>query len=366
MIFLIFLFLSSMSIASAAAFFSIYGLAYTFQSTFWSVVIMGITLEAGKLVAASYLYRYWNRTHALLKTYLILGIVTLMFITSTGIFGYLSAGYQSGSVPLEQGRQQIQLLDQQLAQAVARKQQIDAQIANLPPNYVNGRLRLMKGYQADQDRLTAQINDLNKQVLDLKQKQIEVTAHTGPIIYIAEALGISTTNASTYIIFLIMFAFDPMALALTLALNNAIKIRQESKVRDSETAERFEHAVEQLPAVTQPEPVVKEPEEFNLPTSPAVQHKLESPVELSLVPVEPAPVEPAPVEPAPAKANRIRPYSKISQQSLNADQLASLLEYRRELVQLPKRNADQTWELQAIDAKLREMGFGAYITGVVS
>ena len=99
MAFIIILIFATTAIATAAAFFSVYGLAFTFSGTFWSVVVMGASLELGKLVAASYLYRYWEKTNKILKWYLISGIAALMVLTSTGIFGYLSAGYQTDALP---------------------------------------------------------------------------------------------------------------------------------------------------------------------------------------------------------------------------------------------------------------------------
>ena len=132
MIFIALLILTTTFIAGAAAFFSVYGLAATFSGTFWSVVLMGSSLEAGKLIAASYLYRYWNKTNIWLKTYLMAGVATLMLLTSTGIFGYLSSGYQQDVLPLKQAEQQVQALEAEKVRLIQRKMQIDDQIASLP------------------------------------------------------------------------------------------------------------------------------------------------------------------------------------------------------------------------------------------
>ena len=99
--------LAAFSIAGSAAFFSVTGLASTFHGTYWSVITMGGSLEFGKLVATSYLYKFWTKTHFILKTILLTLILTLMLITSVGIFGYLSASYQSDSIPLKQIEQKI-------------------------------------------------------------------------------------------------------------------------------------------------------------------------------------------------------------------------------------------------------------------
>lgn len=132
MIFLILLILTTAAIAGSAAFFSVYGLAYTFSGTFWSVVVMGGSLEAGKLMAASYLYRFWNNTHLLLRWYLMAGVIALMLLTSAGIFGYLSSGYQADVLPLKEMNEQVRLLEDERQRAIDRKAQIDQQLMKGP------------------------------------------------------------------------------------------------------------------------------------------------------------------------------------------------------------------------------------------
>ena len=151
--FIILLVLSTLSIAGSAAFFSIYGLAQIFTGSFWPVVIMASSLEAGKLISASYVYRYWNKISILMRSYLIAAVLILMVITSAGIFGFLSAAYQQDILPLEQNKQQVVLLLHEKdeiqnlkSERLERRKQIDNDIASLPNNYVKGRQRLMKSY----------------------------------------------------------------------------------------------------------------------------------------------------------------------------------------------------------------------------
>lgn len=237
MIFIALLVLTTTAIAGAAAFFSVYGLAATFSGTFWSVVMMGASLEAGKLIAASYLYRYWNKTNRWLKTYLMAGVATLMVLTSTGIFGYLSSGYQQDVLPLKQAEEQVKVLEGEKDRLIARKTQIDEQIANLPQNSVKGRVQLIKGFKDEQASVTNRIAALDQEILANKTKLIQTQAHIGPITYIASAFGLDTDNATKYLIYLIIFAFDPMAVALTLAVNIAVRLRKE----ELEEAERQSH-----------------------------------------------------------------------------------------------------------------------------
>lgn len=250
MLFIAILIIAATAIAGSAAFFSVYGLAFTFSGTFWSVVVMGASLELGKLVAASYLYRYWTQTHLALKVYLMTGVLALMVLTSTGIFGYLSTGYQADVLPLKQAQEQVKILEEEKVRLLDRKKQIDTQIAQLPTNSVKGRTQLMKGFKDEQVSVTNRLTELDKESLAFKQKLIQTEAHIGPITYIATAFGLDSDNATKYLIYLIIFAFDPMAVALTLAVNIAQRLRKEEiekekqdalqAAREAEEAEREE------------------------------------------------------------------------------------------------------------------------------
>lgn len=219
MMFFILLVASALTLAISAAFFSVYGLTLLFNSISTYVLVMGSALEFSKLMATSYLYRFWNKTQIWLKLYLIIGIFTLMVLTSMGIFGLLSMGYQSDSVPLKQIQQQVDMLNDEKTRLVYRKQQIDDQIAALPSNYSKSRISVMKEFQTEQQSITSRIEVLQSQESELRSKLIQTESHVGPIIYIANVLGLNPDNATKYMIYLIIFVFDPMAVALTLAVN---------------------------------------------------------------------------------------------------------------------------------------------------
>ena len=93
--------LSALLIAGSAAFFSVFGLSKLFAGATMSVIIMASSLEFGKLVGASFLYRYWNSIANWLKVYMTVGVITLVGITSAGIFGFLSNAYQGATIEFE-------------------------------------------------------------------------------------------------------------------------------------------------------------------------------------------------------------------------------------------------------------------------
>ncbi len=255
--FIIILILTTIGIAGTAAFFSIYGLAAIFSGIFWPVVLMGTSLEVGKLVAASYVYRYRDSISTIMKAYLISAILILMLITSAGIFGFLSMGYQQDTLSLKQQEQQISLLleeQQELKnfkkERLTRRKQIDADIAALPNNYITGRQRLMKSYGPELEQLrkdiesyTAKINERTLKISELKQQKLVSEVHSGPIIFIAKAFSAKTDDATKWMIILIIFAFDPLAVALTLGVNHAIQQRKKQLGHVEPGLEIIEHII---------------------------------------------------------------------------------------------------------------------------
>jgi len=239
MFFILLLSLVTASIAGAAAFFSIYGLAQIFSGTFWAVVFMGSSLEAGKLVAASFLYRYWNKITTVLKIYLTVAVVVLMLITSMGIFGFLSASYQQDSLPLKEMQVKIDGLKQEQQQLTSRKTAIDtarqsavtAAVNNQSTRsrVVNSKERLAKTYDGEIKDINKRLPILTKEIQELDQKVLTTQLHTGPITYIAKALGRDIDDATKWVIFMLIVAFDPLAVALTIGVNIVINIVKSDK-----------------------------------------------------------------------------------------------------------------------------------------
>jgi hypothetical protein len=394
MFFISLLSLAATFIAGAAAFFSVYGLAATFKGVFWSVVLMGSSLEVGKLVAASYLYRYWTVTNIWLKSYLMAGILTLMILTSTGIFGYLSSGYQTDVLPLKQVEEQVKMMDGEKTRLLDRKIQIDTQISQLPTTSTRDRIKLMRGFKQEQKDVTKRISELDTIILEQKTKLIQTQAHVGPITYIASAMGLDTDNATKYLIYIIIFAFDPMAVALTLAVNIAVRIRREEQEALA--------AIPVLPALSSPAPipepqvadpvtiVIEDPQEIVTAPEPEVvidldevnaklvdaiepmeylfeEPVVEEPVVEEPVVEEPIVEEPVVEEPVVAPVHRrVRPYGAINGGLTSQPKIDELLQHHKWLKE--KQNSgeplsqDDRWELSAIEEILRKQDLGLYLS----
>lgn len=412
--FIVLLMAAATAIAGAAAYFSVYGLAYTFSGVFWSVVVMGASLEAGKLVAASYLYRYWDRTGWILKTYLISGVIALMVLTSTGIFGYLSTGYQQDVLPLKQKQQQVQLLEAEKSRALNRKQQIDeiiagnsstaasagtgANAARILRETNRGRDQVSRQFREEQKEVTQRVAQLDKELLALKQDLVQAEAHIGPIMFVAQAFNMGADDATKWLIFLIIFAFDPMAVALTLAVNIALRLHKE----DLEKAKQQPEVVPvplpepepEDPPKPEPEVVVAEepndaaePEHHAFPVldpihenvqddqlvvmdieeqapdviesvADVVQDPVDQPVDLPEI------IEPEVVSPPPAHTNLSHRFAGFLRDPsmTKINELVSHLRYLKERQLQGFQLTDvETWELQTIEDILRKHGYDKYM-----
>ncbi len=274
--FLVLLFLSALSIAGSAAFFSVYGLARVFSGAFWPVVIMASSLEGGKLISASFLYRHWKTTSLLMKSYLITAILMLMLITSMGIFGFLSSAFQDNILPYQVQNQKIQLLENEKTEAenlkaerLTRQEEINKQIANLPDNSINGRRRLMAANKDELDQIRKDItqytNDIRQHTTEIsaiKGQVMQETAHVGPIIFIADALGLPINNATKWLIFMIIVAFDPLAVMLTIGFNMALREYQSRTKTEPEPKVILPRFPEYVPKPSPPQPSAPKQPEF--------------------------------------------------------------------------------------------------------
>jgi hypothetical protein len=221
MIFAVLLAIVAAAVAAAAAYFSVYGLALLFSGIAVPVIIMGISLEAGKLMAASFLYRFWNSTSKFLKAYLMFAILILMFITSMGIFGFLTGAYQKQNLPLETTEIQLQLKQEELDTLLERKAAIDKQISDMPATYVSAKQRLIASFADEIETLNERIPQLQTEILEQKGQSIETEAKIGPILFVAETLGVDKSLTIFFFVLVIVLVFDPLAVALTIAANIA-------------------------------------------------------------------------------------------------------------------------------------------------
>ena len=238
-------FISAISISVIAAGYSIIGLATLFAGATTAIIAMGGALEVGKLVAASWLYNNWRSdVPRLLKAYLFIAIIVLVFITSMGIFGFLSKAHLDQVKPTSSNNIKIELIDNQIIsqeKIIERSQNtltlLDKALeVYIDKEYVTRGLKERKKQKPERDALTLAINEASDKITELSDKrgslkleQDKIEAEVGPIKYIAELIYGDDAkdyfdHAVRIVILILIFVFDPLAVLLLIAAN--ISLRQ--------------------------------------------------------------------------------------------------------------------------------------------
>ena len=217
---------TAIGISFVAAYYSIIGLTAIFAGAFWPVVIMGSFLELAKLVTASWLYRNWTTVPKLIKYYLTTSVVVLMFITSMGIFGFLSKAHIeqttiSSELQIDQENRRIKNAQRALDSLNAIVEQSNAKDAN----FIRTKQKKERdGLNGEIDQASKTIQQLNEKLVPLKKENAKIIAEVGPIKYIADLIyGEGAQQhleaAVRWVIIILVLVFDPLAVLLLVAAN---------------------------------------------------------------------------------------------------------------------------------------------------
>ena len=241
------LFLSAFSISAVAGFYSIAGLVAIFSSQAIASIIMGASLEVGKLVSASWLYRNWKTAPKALVSYFTAAVIILSLITSMGIFGYLSKAHLDQNIISGGVISEVQIIEDKIKSEkdnieTARKAlaQMDASVdqtlaRSSDEKGADKAAALRRSQQKERTQLLNSISESQKNIAKLNEEKAPITAdlrkveaEVGPIKYVAEMIyGESTPDlidkAVRWVIILIIFVFDPLAILLLIAANMEMK-----------------------------------------------------------------------------------------------------------------------------------------------
>jgi hypothetical protein len=218
--FFILLMLVTAGLVVTAAFFSVVGIASMFAYNYVPALIMGITLESGKIAVAVYLYRYWRMVSPVFKSILIMFLVVLMFITSVGVFGYLSQGYQKTSEDFKILSLELKNLEDEFQIKKTREDEINKQIEQLPGEV--GKIRLAREFGDEMAEIRDRVNVIEPRIQELRVKRVAFESHLGPISYVARMTNIAQDTVVLYAILMLVFVADPLAVTLTVACNMAL------------------------------------------------------------------------------------------------------------------------------------------------
>ena len=243
---------TALAISAVAAFYSIVGLMAIFSASALSIAIMGAVLEIGKLITASWLYQNWKTIPKLLKYYLTSAVVVLMFITSMGIFGYLSKSHIDAGTNTSQLQIKLERLNNYIKSEQKTIDRAERQLENLDKaleryvelGAVSKGLDRRLEQEEERDILTSMVNKSQlkideyldeKSEYDLEIKNFEV--EVGPLKYISALIyGDDALNfldsAVRIVILILVFVFDPLAVLLVVAANISINDYNNRKRRE--------------------------------------------------------------------------------------------------------------------------------------
>ena len=249
---------SALSVSASAAFYSVFGLSHLFAGASTEVIIMAGALEFAKLVVASLLYQYWNVINKWLRTYLMLAVFILMVITSGGIYGFLSGAFEETNTQSKFLEKQVEIQTAKQNVFVEKKEDLTLEKVQLNQTIADLRISLSNPTQVsyysedagqvittsstsarralqkelnktiiERDTISQQINAATDSigVYDVKilEQQIgnESARELGPLKYMAELTGKPMEQIVNWFMLLIIFVFDPLAIAMVIAANMA-------------------------------------------------------------------------------------------------------------------------------------------------
>jgi hypothetical protein len=257
--FILLLSLAAFLVAGSTAYFSTLGIASLFSGKYWQVLTMAGCLEFGKLVATSYLYRYWNKTPLFLKAYLLPAVLTLMIVTSMGVFGYLTSAYQVNASKNDIIENKIVLIQQQKQTLDKEIESIDGRIVTLNQSRLSQEKRLtdnkvtsstriyndIKNSQEEIKNLNGRLQELQKIKFDKDNEIIQLNSEAskandiGTFKFVAQAFDKPVNDIVKIFVLILVCVLDPLAVSLVLALNVATKgnvLKEDNKdKKDNET-----------------------------------------------------------------------------------------------------------------------------------
>ena len=264
MIFATIILFTAVLLSAVAAWYSIAGLTAIFSAAVIPVIIMGATMELGKVVATVWLHNNWKRINWAFKSYLVPAILFLMVLTSMGIFGFLSKAHSDQGLVSGDAMSKVAIYDEKIAtekdniaQAKKAIEQMNSQVDQMLGRSDNETgaqraVNIRKGQAKERASLQAEITKSQKIIQQLQEERApiaaefrKVEAEVGPIKYIAALIYGDNPDANVleravrWVIILIVVVFDPLALCLILAGNKQIEWTRADKI-----AKRKEDIVE--------------------------------------------------------------------------------------------------------------------------
>ena len=250
--------LSALAVSGSAAFYSVFGLSKLFAGASTEVIIMAGSLELAKLVVASLLYQYWDAIGKFLRVYLSIAVFVLMVITSGGIYGFLSGAYQETATQSEFLDKSLAVLEMKQNRFEENKQDLSIEKTNINSTISDLRKSLssptsvsyydaaadqvitttsssarralqaeLKSTISDRDNINLKLEAVQDSIMRLDTDLLDLEINNeeqrelGPLKYLAETTDRQMGEIVNWFLLLIIFVFDPLAIALVVAANFA-------------------------------------------------------------------------------------------------------------------------------------------------
>jgi hypothetical protein len=264
-------FITGISLSAVAGFYSIVGLTAIFSGAFWPIIILGTVLEIAKLVSVSWLHYNWKIASRAVRSYLIFAILILMFITSMGIFGFLSKAHIEQQLKIDTGivteipklDLQIKIKTDQITDLKLQIDQIDKAVAAINDKGKTSRdaqlsLDAAKREKSKRDELTRKIADIQKEVTEIKTQKLsletevkKIEVEVGPIKYVAELLFDSNDTkildkTVRIVIIILISVIDPLAIFLLIAFNLSV-IEKSNELSEMEFIDMSQYRLKKKP-----------------------------------------------------------------------------------------------------------------------
>ena len=272
-----FLLFCALGLSATAGYYSVIGLSVVFTGVAIPVIIMGSFLEISKIAIATYLHDKWNETYGMLKIYMTIALVTLSIITSLGIYGLLSTGFQGNIAKLEISGKQIKnvevkkvrfneikdelnkektILDgdiTKLREGLSNNtttQTVDRRTGQLVTKANNANRKTFETQlnitQKRRDEISKKIDGINDSITNLDVEILNMESQEmsgselGTIKYLSELLGWDVKKTANLFILILIFVFDPLAITLVIATNQAFKSSKKDEEQPVNQINNFE------------------------------------------------------------------------------------------------------------------------------
>lgn len=254
MIFGLIILSTALTLSGVAAYYSIAGLVAIFSAAPIPIMIMGGSLEIGKIVSTVFLHNNWKRLELAYKAYLIPAVMILMLLTSLGIFGLLSKAHLDQSIVSGDSMSKVAIYDEKIKtekdnidsakKAIGQmNSQVDQMMSRTDSDKGAERAVIIRKQQAKERKsLQDDITKSQKNIIQLQEERAplaaenrKIEAEVGPIKYIAALIYGDNPDqnilekAVRWVIILIVVVFDPLALCLILAANKQLEWAREGK-----------------------------------------------------------------------------------------------------------------------------------------